>query len=136
MGDVGKGNQYIDRYRLEVGGILSAGAGAVAAAGAATYSAQARALIYAYLVMTPQQFINAVNQVERKPVIVVEAERDEGIINKRKAYFYALSFNGLIAVTKTRQPLPLPSNVKVIKAERIILPQPCLAYLNRVENQG
>ncbi len=114
---------------------MSAGAAAVAAAGTAASSAQATALIYAYLVMTPQQFVNAVNQAGRKPVIVVEVEKDEGIINKRKAYIYALSLGGLMAVTKTSQPLPLPSNVKVIKAEKIILPHPCLTYLNRVENQ-
>ncbi len=112
---------------------MSAGAAATAAAGAATASSGAHALIYAFLVMTPQQFMNAVNSVKEN-MIVVEVLREEGVIRRSTVYYYAVSLRGLIAVTKSTQPLPLPSHVKVISASNIVLPAAVREALNRVKD--
>jgi len=111
---------------MSVGG--TAGAAAVAAA-----SSSAHALMYAFLVMTPQQFANAVNSVKGE-VIVVEATREEGVIHKDVAYYYAMSLQGLIAVTKSAKPIPLPSNAKVISVSKIVLPAMVREALNKIKN--
>ena len=112
---------------------MSAGATAAAAGAAAAASSSAHALIYAFLVMTPQQFVNAVNSVKGE-VIVVEVVREEGVIHKSTVHYYAVSLQGLIAVTKSTQPLPLPSHVKVISASRILLPTAVREALNRIKD--
>ena len=113
---------------------MSAGATAAAAAGAAAAaSSSAHALIYAFLVMTPQQFMSAVNSVKGE-VIVVEVVREEGVIHKSTVHYYAVSLQGLIAVTKSTHPIPLPSHVKVIAASNIILPVAVREALNKVRN--
>ena len=115
---------------------MSAGAAAAtAAASAAVASSSAHALIYAFLVMTPQQFMNAVNNV-RGDIVVVEVLREEGVIRKSTVRYYAVSLQGLIAVTKSTQPLPLPSHVKVISASNIVLPTAVREALNRIKNSG
>lgn len=114
---------------------MSAGAAATAAASAAAASSRAHTLIYAFLVMTPQQFMNAVNSVKEN-VIVVEVLREEGVVHKNTVHYYAASLQGLIAVTKSTQPLPLPSHVKVISASNIVLPAAVREALNKVKDSG
>ncbi|GEM_PF-2321421 len=113
---------------------MSAGATAAAVAGAAaaTTSSSAHTLIYTFLVMTPQQFMNAVNSVKGE-VIVVEVVRKEGVIHKSTAHYYVTSLQGLIAVTKSTQPISLPSHAKVISASDIILPAIVRETLNNIK---
>lgn len=112
---------------------MSAGAMAAAAAGAAAASSSAHALMYVFLVMTPQQFMNAVNSV-KGDIIIVEVVKEEGVIHKNTVHYYAVSLQGLIAVTKSTQPLPLPSHAKVISASNIVLPVTVREALNRIKN--
>ncbi len=113
---------------MSTGAIIAASTGAAA-------SSRAHALVHAFLVMTPQQFMNAVNSV-KGDVIIVEVVREEGVIHKSAVHYYVVSLQGIIAVTKSPQPLPLPSHAKIISASNIVLPVAVREALNRIKDSG
>lgn len=90
----------------------AAGAGAAAAAAAA----QAIKASGAIIKMEPSDFQAILSRQEDALVVMAEG----GFLGK--TYSYLTSYRGLIFYTKTGEPMHLPSDAELIRAEKIWIP--------------
>ena len=96
-------------------------------------SASALALVGTYAVMMPQQLVRALEAVGRERAVpVVRAAVEEGIMHRRRVWYYAAALGGVVAVTKAEHPIPLPDNAVVIDAAKVIMPQAVRLELSKL----
>lgn len=89
-------------------------AGAVAAAAAIANAIKASGVVVR---LDPKDFQAILRKVERPLVIYAEG----GIFSTN--YQYMVSYKGFAFVTKTSAPILLPSNVEIVMAKKVWLPQ-------------
>ena len=107
---------------------MSAGAASGVAGATAAAVASSEALVHGYLIMKPQEFIKLLSKEENTVVILVV--KQAGVLHKKVTYTYAATYGGFTILTKTETPLPLPSDVEIVRAEDLIVPPAVTSRLN------
>ena len=90
-------------------------------------------IVYSFLIMEPNEYLRLLSSSDKKDKIVVVVEKNEGVVHKEKYYTYITTYGGFTVITRTRKPLPLPSDTKTIKAKEIILPVAVREKLSKIK---